>query len=129
MKKVEAGEKMFPGQDDCWIFFWAKFPDTALPERFSLEAVQMFIKKMSAAISAEDPQSPEELTEKLLNKKGDLVGLLNNVDSTEKGFPTVALISDRFAEWIEERKKKGEIKVDADRFTQKLMTMFFDRMP
>lgn len=124
MKKLSAGRKR-PGfshsRGDCWLFVWARFPEDLNSIPFDNDGLGKIIGCIASKISNDVPDQPEELSEKLLLERGDLVGMINNVNSTEEGYPVIALISDRFSEWIQTHKESGELTVEENVFVQKII--------
>jgi hypothetical protein len=122
MEKIEAGNNSQSNEERFWIFMWARFPDEVVGHPFSESVLQRMVSGIESAIGASWPSCPEELTEDLLQEKGDLIGLINYMDEIGEKASVAALISDRFAKWIDAR--ADSLPVGKEEFVQKLMNSF-----
>ena len=110
MKRIQVGAKRHSEEMDCWVFFTMKLPSSFASDSLD-DVVKGLIHSTQLNLGAGAISDPSELTDELFEKHGvDAVGLLNSVASTTAGYPTVAIVSDRFAKWLEDGGRTGTLK-------------------
>lgn len=122
MERIEAGYDPQLHKGRFWIFMWARFPDGLVGRPFSEDVLRRMVSSIRSTLDERSPSLPEELTEGLLQEKGDFVGLINYLEAIGEDAPVIALLSDRFAAWIDAQAES--LSVGKVEFMHKFMNSF-----